>query len=90
MKYLCFVLFSQVPIWIPPLIMAEHFFRFIMPIVLSPDIKYMIGIGVLLLGVLIYAGIVYRKTEVRIMRKYSILRDFGQILIFIRQFKIFL
>lgn len=58
--------------WIPPLIMAENFFRFIMPIILSTDANYMIGIGVLLLGVLIYAGIVYRKSELRIMRKYNI------------------
>lgn len=66
------LLHLQVPLWIPTILILEQIFRFLTPLILSPDFKYMIGVALLVSGILIYCGIIYQKTEIKIMRKYYI------------------
>lgn len=63
--------YPQVPIIIPILIIFVAIFLSVVPIITDPSPKYLVAIGFILIGVIIYTPLVYyKKTPNRLMRKY--------------------
>lgn len=60
----------QVPVLIPVIVGTQNIFLFIMPLVSSPDAKYLAGLACIGLGFLLYFGIIYKKTTLPKMGEY--------------------
>lgn len=62
----------QVPIVIPILILLVSLYLVITPIILEPTPKYLIAIGFMMIGILVYYWFIYKNNRPRsLMSKYE-------------------
>lgn len=62
----------KVPIVIPILIIFVAIFLSVVPIVTDPSLKYLIAVGLILLGLVVYTPLIYyKKTPYKLMRKLT-------------------
>lgn len=53
----------------PAIIIMEYIYLFVAPVAINPEIKYMVALGFLFAGFLVYCGLVYKKVGFKLMGK---------------------